>query len=139
MLIPLFVAICLIMTFGFLLEYRVILPENIRFEIILPCLIVLPLIPTIIIGRKSFSKENVVLSSDYIQSSRIGKLNYREVSVYRRKVFRGGVNYVIKLKSGTKIAVSPSSSFKSRSYIDFEEFIKDFEKRIKTVKNSNLS
>jgi hypothetical protein len=136
MLTPLLVFIILIAIFGFLLSNEIFQFEDVRFEITFPLFLIIVFTISIIVSKSTFSKEELSVATEHIESLRIGLVNFDSIEDYKSWTFRGATTYFIKIKEGKKIAIGPTSNFSTSADIVFKEFIKDFERSIKAFQKN---
>jgi hypothetical protein len=135
-LTPLFILMSLMMSLGFLLEYKVILPEQITYEIVLPIFVMVFFVIGYFITLIEYYKEDVIVGSDYMESSCLGVINFSQIQDYKLWTYSGYITCFIKIETGKKLAIGPTSNFSTSADIVFTEFIKDFERSIKSFQKN---
>ncbi len=126
-----------IILFVILLENKVINPSSIKFNLILPLYIILVFILTFLMIRKTYFKGDVFLENNAMTISKIGEINFNNISKYKTFSFRGYSTYIITLQTGIKIAFGPSNNYSTSANKVFNEFKEAFETKLKIHKSNN--
>lgn len=119
-LLPLFLLILFVGSHGDFVE-------SIQFEISYPIYLVVLFVLAIVIIKRDYFFDEISLTDDAIESSKLGSISYAEIVKHRIFKYRGYKCYILKLESGKKITLAPKNVLSNKSYEQFFSFIKLFE------------
>lgn len=87
---------------------------------------------SILFMRKSYVTTIITLSDNSFDISKLRNISYKEVTKSKAFTMRGFTTYVITLKEGKKIGISPTNNFTSAATNIFSNFISEFEKKLRS-------
>ena len=118
-----------IILFSVSLEKGLLNPNSIKFEFILPIYLILVILSTFLVTRKTYFKDTITLSDKFIEIPKLKIIDYQEITKYKTFTARGFTTYIITLKEGRKLAIGPVNFSPSAKNV-FREFIIEFEKKV---------
>ena len=119
-----------IILFGISLEKEFINPDNIKFELVIPVYVIIVVVITFLVFRKTYFKDTITLSARSLEIPKMRDIDYNEITKNRKTTVRGFSSYIITLKDGRKLAIGPTNNFSVAAESTFKDFIVEFEKKV---------
>lgn len=114
---------------GISLSQGFIDPKSIPFEVVLPAYLLLVVVGTFLVIRKTHFKDTVTLTDDELQIPKLRNIPYAEMAKHKLFTARGITSNIITLNNGKKIAVGSTNNYSDEANKVFQEFSMELERR----------